>query len=87
MFKKWFARTSPFVILSVVTAFILLYQVVFESGGPDEWRHPLLLRLLFFLILIIIADLILKHFIQRNYWLWIAELFISLGFIYYWIVT
>lgn len=84
---KGFFRTSPFLILSFCTAFILLYQLIFERGGPDEWRHPLLLTLLFFLILIVVSDLVLKHFIKKNSWLWVIELFMCLGFIYYWIVT
>jgi hypothetical protein len=82
-----FARPSPFVILSIVAAFLFLYQLIFESGGPDEWRHPLLLRLLLFVFLLVVADLVLKHFIQKHYWLWLIELFLCLVLIYYWIVT
>lgn len=87
MLKKWFARTSPFLVLSLVTAFLLVYQTVFEHGGADEWRHPLILRLLLFLILLVGIDLILKYVIKKNAWLWGIELLLCLGLFYYWIIT
>ena len=86
MIKKWFARTSPFVLLSVISAFLLLYQLIF-AGGAKEWRHPLLAELLFLVVLFVVIDIVLKQFIQKNYWLWIIELLLCLGLIYYWIVT
>jgi hypothetical protein len=61
--------------------------LIFERGGPDEWRYPFLLRLLFFLVLIVVSDVILKRFIEKNYWLWIIELIMCLGFLYYWIIS
>jgi hypothetical protein len=50
-------------------------------------RYPLLLKLLFFIIIIVITDFILKHLISRNYLLWIIEILMSLSLLYYWIVT
>lgn len=87
MLKKWFTRTSPFVILAVVSAFILLYQTIFERGGPDGWKYPLLGKLFFLVVIIVAIDLILKRLIQKNYLLWTIELLLCLGVVYYWIVT
>ncbi len=87
MFKKWLVRTSPFVILSLFAAAVLLYELVLEPGVPEGLRYPLLLKLLFFIIIIVITDFILKHLISRNYLLWIIEILMSLSLLYYWIVT
>ncbi|MDQ6814389.1 MAG: hypothetical protein M3040_11670 [Bacteroidota bacterium] len=87
MIKKWFARTSPFLLLSIIIAFLFVYQLLFERGGSNEWAHPWLLKLLFLFFLSIILDLILKHYISKNVWLWTIELLLCLGFIYYWIIS
>jgi hypothetical protein len=87
MFKKWFGRLSPFVILSVFTVFIILYQLIFAPAGVTEWRDQLLFRLLGFLVLIVVIDVSLKHFIKKTLFIWLAEIFVSLAFVYYWIVS
>ena len=87
MIRKWIVRTTPFVILSLICTVVLLYELIIERDGPAEWRDSLLFKLLFFLVAIILTDVVLKYFIKtRNYWIWIIEAFLCLGFIYYWIV-
>ena len=88
MIKKWFQNTTPFVILSVFAAIIILYEIVFEGAGFAEWRVPVIFKLLIFLAVIIIIDVILKFYIKcSNAWIWFIELFSCLGFIYYWIIS
>jgi len=86
--KKWFNRTSPFVILSVIIIIVMLYELIFAGFGREEWRYPFLSRLLIFLIGIVVSDLVLKTLISsRNYWIWIIETFLCLALLYFWIVS
>lgn len=88
MFKKWLTRTTPFVVIALFSAIVLLYQFITQGGGPDGWRYPFLLRLLFFILFIIAVDLILKYAIAtKTFWIWVVEIFLCLGLLYYWIVT
>lgn len=87
MFKKWFTRTSPFLILSVPCAFLILFHLVFGNDGQFEWKRQFIFRLFYALLFLVVLDVLLKNLLNKNYWLWITEIVLCLGFVYYWIVS
>lgn len=88
MIKKWFTRTTPFVIISVITSFIILYSLLVEKGGTEGFRLSLVLRLFFFLLAIILLDIVLKFYIsKKTFLIWILETLLCLALVYYWIIT
>jgi hypothetical protein len=88
MFKRWFNRITPFVIIAVVTSLFVLFQIIFGYATLDAWKYPILWKLLLFLLATIIIDVLLKYTIKKkNYWIWIIESFLCLVLVYYWIVS
>jgi hypothetical protein len=87
MLKKWFTRTTPFVVIAVISAIVILVELIIERGGPEGIRLPLLLKLFFFLVTISAIDVLLKFYFKKNYNIWIIEIIMCLGLFYYWIVT
>ena len=87
MIKKWITRTTPFVILAVITVVIMLAELIIERGGPEGFRSRLLMRLFIFLVVIIAVDVLLKIYFRKTYSIWIIETIMCLGLFYYWLVT
>jgi hypothetical protein len=88
MFKKWYSRTTPFVLLALSGAIVLLYEVIVERGGPEGWRYPLLTKLFGYLVVIVLIDIALKIFIRmRTYVIWLIELLLLLIAFYGWVIS
>ncbi len=88
MIKKWYSRPTPFVILSVIVTIVLLFGLLAERGGTDGWRYLFIHSLLPALIIMLAIDLLLKWVIKKaTKWIWIIEAILTLGFVYWWIVT
>ncbi len=88
MIKRWFSRTTPFVILSVIIIIVLLVNLIVERGGTDAWQYLVIYSLLPSLIIMLIIDLLLKWAIKKaTKWIWIIEVILMSGFAYWWIIT
>lgn len=88
MIKKWFNRTTPFVILSVIVLFGVLYMLLIERRALEGLGYALISRTLVFLAAIIVVDLSLKYMMPKtNYRIWVIELILCLSLLYYWIVA
>lgn len=88
MIKKWFNRVTPFVMLSVVLLLLILYFLIIERRVSEGFGYWSVLRIIIFLATVIVIDLALKYLISRkNYLIWIIEMFLCLGLLYYWIVS
>jgi hypothetical protein len=87
MLKKWFARKTPFLILSIVGCIVLMYEIGFDTHESNQLKSSLLFKLLFLIIAMALADTILKRFFIKNTWVWIIEILMCFGLLYYWIVS
>jgi hypothetical protein len=87
MIKKWFLRTTPFVILAVITAMLFVFQMVFAKTAFNDWKYNILIKLFLFLVFVVAVDVLLKWALKKNSWLWAIELFLCLALVYGWIIS
>jgi len=86
--KTRLLRITPLFIISILIVLYVIYEVAVVRGGPDGWRYSLLGRIVTLLFITGLTDVILKIvFRQKIVWLWITEIVLCLGLLYYWIVT
>ena len=86
MVKKWFSRTTPFVIIAVITTVIVVFAL-FTNSAAKYWQFPLLLKAIVFVAAIVVFDVFLKFYFTKTYPIWIIEMVGCLGLFYYWLVT
>ena len=87
MQKKTLLNPTPFLIFSVPAVLYVLFELVSSSFVIEGWVYRMVNFLLPVALIMIVADVLLKYLITKTAQIWIVELILSLGFVYYWIVT
>lgn len=87
MLKQRLLKTTPFLILYAVGLLYILFEVVFNSG-LERWGVVTIYSVLPFLLFTFLVDVILKIVLKTKLlWIWMIELTLLLGLVYYWIIT
>ena len=84
---KRFLRPTPFFILSILALLYLLGELISSGGAADGWLFRISKMVLPLVLFMVIADLLLKHFLNRFWPIVAIELFLLLGLVYYWVVS
>ena len=86
--KPGLLRVTPFLIISACLFIVVVYEVAVERGGPDGWRYHWLGKLVTFLFLASIVDIILKLIVQKKLIvIWIIEVFLCIVATYIWVIS
>lgn len=65
----------------------MLFEWIVGGGRVEGWLYRMLNLLLPVAISMLVLDILLKYFLRSLRVIWLVEAVLSLGIIYYWIVS
>ncbi|MEX6687838.1 hypothetical protein QTN47_10055 [Danxiaibacter flavus] len=84
---KYLKRITPFILASS-TAIVAAFSFLLTGGDTFKYRIGFFIPLVLLSIVPLILDFLLKRYLQSRglVWIWVTELILLLGAVYYWIV-
>ena len=86
MSKNHLLKPTLFFVLSVILLLYVLFEII-SSGEVEGWAYRMTKLLLPVALFMLVSDVLLKFFLSSVRRIWIIEGILSLGVIYYWIVS
>lgn len=87
MLKSRLVKPTLFLVVSILIFVYMLFEWIASGRTVEGWVYRMVNLLLPVAIGMLIADLLLKYFVRSLKAIWIVELLLLLGVIYYWIVS
>ena len=87
MIKSRLAKPTLFFVVSILMLLYILFTWIAAGGVVEGWLYRMLHMLLPVAIIMLAIDLLLKYFLRSLRVILLVEGLLSLGIIYYWIVS
>ena len=87
MTKNRLAKPSLFFVVSLLIVLYILFEWIAAGGHVEGWVYRMVNLMLPVAISMLVIDLLLKYFLRSLRVIWLVEAVLSLGIIYYWIVS
>ncbi len=87
MLKSRLVKPTLFLVVSILIFVYMLFEWIASGRTVEGWVYRMVNLLLPVAIGMLIADLLLKYFVRSLKAIWIVEVLLLLGVIYYWIVS
>ena len=87
MTKSWLAKPTLFFVVSILMFLYILFEWIAGGGAVEGWLYRMVNLLLPVAITMLVVDLLLKYLLRSLRVIWLIEAMLSLGLIYYWIVS
>ena len=87
MTKSWLAKPTLFFVVSILMFLYILFEWIAGVGAVEGWLYRMVNLLLPVAITMLVVDLLLKYLLRSLRVIWLIEAMLSLGLIYYWIVS
>lgn len=87
MLKSRLVKPTLFLVVSILIFVYMLFEWIASGRTVEGWVYRMVNLLLPVAIGMLITDLLLKYFVRSLKAIWIVELLLLLGVIYYWIVS
>jgi len=85
--KRVIKNLTPFILVCVVVVIGAIYFLFTQHSAPEGMGLMFTGSILMLIAVMLVIDIILKRIIKlKTLWVWVAELVLILGLIYYWIV-